>query len=106
MLGHRWEKAVGTVVSSKITGMTKGQYGDIFHHEYLIDVRPADQPDAPPTVRAVVHDPHIRTVDWNPPRAGEIVALEVDSDGTVRFDKSDPRRSRRKVGRLRKKGLA
>ncbi len=106
MLGHQWEKAAGTVVSSKITGMTKGQYGDIFHHEYLIDVRPADQPDAPPTMRAVVHDPHIRTVDWNPPGPGEIVALEVDSDGTVRFDKSDPRRSRRKLSRLRKKGLA
>jgi hypothetical protein len=53
MLRHRWEKAAGTVVSSKITGMTKGQYGDIFHH-----------------------------------------------------DKSDPRRSRRKARRLRKKGRA
>jgi hypothetical protein len=80
--------------------------GHVFHHEYVIDVRPADQPDVPPTIRAVVHDPHIRTVDWNPPAPGEIVALEVDSDGVVRFDKSDPRRSRRKVSRLRKKGLA
>ena len=54
----------------------------------------------------MVHDPHIRTVDWNPPEQGEVVALEVDSDGTVRFDKSDPMRSARKVKRLRKKGLA
>jgi hypothetical protein len=50
--------------------------------------------------------PGIRTVDWNPPEKGESVALEVGSDGTVRFDKSDPKRSMRKVKRLRKKGLA
>jgi hypothetical protein len=67
-----------------------------------MDVRPADQP----AMRTVVHDPHVRTVDWNPPEQGELVALEVGSDGMVRFDKSDPRRSRRKVSRLRKKGPA
>ena len=44
MLGPRWEKAAGTVVSRKLTGVTKGQYGDIFHHEYVIDVRAADPP--------------------------------------------------------------
>lgn len=106
MLGHHWAKAAGTVVSRKMTSVTKGQYGDIFHHEYVIDVRPVDQPDAQPTMRAVVHDPHIMTVDWNPPEKGEVVALEVGSDGTVRFDKGDPKRSRRKFKKLRKKGLA
>lgn len=106
MFGHHWEKAAGTVVSRKLIKVTKGQYGDIFHHEYVIDVRSADLQDAKPMMRAVVLDPHIMTADWHPPEKGEAVALEVDSDGTVRFDKSDPMRSRHKFRKLRKKGLA
>jgi hypothetical protein len=56
-------------------------------------------------MRAVVHDPHIMTVDWNPPEKGDVVSLEIGSDGTVRFDKGDPMRSRSKFKKLMKKGL-
>lgn len=102
MLGHDWEKAAGTIVESKITLRSKSPYGNDTRREYLVDVRPLDQPEAEPTMRVVVRDPHIMTSDWNPPRPGEAVILEVHSDGNVRFDKSDPRRSRSRASRLDK----
>jgi hypothetical protein len=106
MFGRDWQKTTGTVVSRRITGAVAGQYGNEFRHEYVVDLRVSGQPATGEARRVTVEDPRIKTYDWNPPEQGEVIALKINADGRVVFDKGDPRRSVKKFKRLRKKGLA
>lgn len=85
MFGHRWERAEATIVLSHVK-KTSGD-GMVSIHEYVADVRPS----AAAPFRATIQEPRIATDFW-PPSIGDVVGVLVDAkDGSVKFDKDDPR---------------
>ncbi|HMD44928.1 MAG TPA: hypothetical protein VKG43_02125 [Acidimicrobiales bacterium] len=85
MFGHEWVKAEGTVAAIH---HKPGMGGQGVVREFAVDVRPlAGRP-----VRALVEEPNIE-IDFRPPDVGDVVGVEVDERGRVRFDKVDPRLS-------------
>jgi hypothetical protein len=91
MFGHGWEKHEGTIVEGRMK-RDSGVSTNTPFWEFIVDVRPAGQPDGPPIMRAHVHQPHGDEGFW-PPDPGDTVTVEVNSEGKVRFDRHDPRLS-------------
>jgi len=94
MFGHHWEKARGTVISSRAKSTTGD--GMVTIREYIVDV---DRTDGR-RIRALVQEPRL-AMDFWPPSPGDVVGVEVGAkDDEVRFDKSDPQlstKARRKM---------
>lgn len=87
--GHQWTAVEGAIIArQEVANDPQGQC-PVF--KYVVELR---LPDGPAT-RVEVHEPAIAT-DFRHPSEGETVGFELDvKSGKVRFDKSDPRLSRK-----------
>jgi hypothetical protein len=88
MFGHKHDVAAEAVIVEDHIAHHSGGSGQGNLHEWVADVRP---PDGEP-FRTTIPTPGFST-DFRHPIAGDVVTVLIAHDGTVHFDKSDPRLS-------------
>ena len=85
MFGKTWKAATGTVIDSRVAGVSMSEHADAsVRKEFVVDVVPA----AGASFRAVVKAGNYS--DFWAPKNGQKVKLEIEAKSDkVRFDKSD-----------------
>ncbi len=85
MFGKTWEAATGTVIDSRIAGVSLSEHADSsVRREFVVEVTPAVGAPFRTVVKAGNYS------DFWAPKNGQKVKLEIETKSQkVRFDKSD-----------------